>query len=201
MANSLTFELRRKLIHLTSLTPIIIYVLIAKYISKSVALLSLTFFLIVFLSMEFIRIIHKKKLPFIHVFYRHKEKNKIASHVYFMLGIVIAFSIFDFRIAFVALLMTLFGDFAAALVGMKFGKHKIKSVPHKKWEGVIAELVVNLFIGAFFLQNWIIVLVMALTATFVETFFIHADDNMIIPLFAGFNGQIALIILQVLKII
>ncbi|MCK5149717.1 CTP--2,3-di-O-geranylgeranyl-sn-glycero-1-phosphate cytidyltransferase [Candidatus Pacearchaeota archaeon] len=200
MGKSFGFELRRKLIHLTSLIPIILYVLIAKYISRSLALLSLTFVLIIFLSIEFIRIKHKKKIPFIHVFYRNKEKNKIASHVYFMLGIIIAFSIFDFRIAFVALLMTIFGDLTAALVGMKFGKHKIKRVPHKKWEGVIAELAVNLFIGFIFLQNWMLVLVMALTATFVETFFIHADDNMIIPVFAGFNGQIALIILKVLRI-
>jgi len=45
---------------------------------------------------------------------------------------------------------------------------------------------------------WVVVLVMALTATVVETLIYKMDDNLLIPVFAGFNGQVALLVLNYL---
>ena len=92
--------------------------------------------------------------------------------------------------------MTTFGDMAAALFGIQFGKHWLKNIPHTAWEGIIAEFVVDLIVGFLLLSNWMIILAMALTATFVETIFIHTDDNLTIPIFSGFVGQVILLILN-----
>ena len=105
--------------------------------------------------------------------------------------------------------MTTFGDLSAALIGKKFGKHWIKCLKKRAWEGVIAELVANLIVGFVVLRTtfwwtagagygspmWAVIIVMAVTATFVETIISKLDDNLLIPVFAGFNGQIALMII------
>jgi len=44
-------------------------------------------------------------------------------------------------------------------------------------------------------QLWVVVFVMAVTATFVETVIYKMDDNLLIPVFSAFNGQIALVLL------
>jgi dolichol kinase len=95
------------------------------------------------------------------------------------------------------------------LIGKRFGKHWIKQLKKKAWEGVIAELVVDLIVGFLLLRTslwwlkgvgfgqplWPAIIVMALTATFVETIISKLDDNLLIPVFAGFNGQIVLMII------
>jgi dolichol kinase len=42
---------------------------------------------------------------------------------------------------------------------------------------------------------WLIIVVMAITATIVEMVVHHLDDNLLIPIFAGFNGEIILLLL------
>jgi len=192
---NIIFELKRKFIHLFSLLFIAIYVLILNNFNKQIALLSLLGLLILFLVIEYFRLVKKKKIFFIHIFFREFEKEKLAGYIYFILGAIIAFAVFDFKIAIAALLMTTFGDMAAALFGIKFGKKWLKKIPNTAWEGILAELAVNIIIGFIFLQNPIIILAMALTATYVETVFTQADDNLIIPVFAGFIGQVLLMTL------
>ena len=79
------------------------------------------------------------------------------------------------------------------LVGKRFGRTWITKT--KTLEGLLAELCINLIIAYLILGNLVIILVMAFTATLVETLVDKLDDNLIIPLFAGFNGQLALYIL------
>ena len=195
MKKGLGFEIKRKVFHLTSLLYILIFYLMNKYYNKQIALLSIIFIFIFFVSLEFFRIIQKRKIPLFHLLFRSKEEGKLAGNIYFTLGAIIAFAVFDFRIAVAVLLMTTLGDMAAALFGIQFGKHWIKSIPHTAWEGIIAEFAVDVIIGFLILSNWWIILAMALTATFVETVFTHADDNLAIPIFAGFVGQVLLLIL------
>ncbi len=195
MKKRVKFELKRKMFHLTSLLYILVFYLVSRFYNKQLALLSLIFIFLFFTTLEFFRIKGKQKIPFFHVLFRSKEKDNLAGNFYFTIGAIIVFAIFDFRIAVVALLMTTLGDSAAALFGIQFGKHWIKSIPHTAWEGIIAEFTVDILIGFFILSNWRIILAMALTATFVETVFTHLDDNLAIPIFAGFVGQVLLLIL------
>jgi len=187
--SKLTFEAKRKAIHLLGITYIGIYWIALKLFSHTIAMLILLSAFITFIGIEYFRINEHRKIPIIHVFWREKEENSLGGQVYYILGIIIAFAIFDIRIALAVILMTIFGDMAAAMFGIAFGKHWIKKLPNTAWEGVIAEFVVDLAIGYLILGNWMVVIPMAFMATFVETVFPHIDDNLAIPVFAGFIGQ------------
>lgn len=202
MAWDLKKELKRKTIHLLALSFIIIFVLVFTNFGKSLALLALVLLLVLFLEMEYFRLELGKKIPIISKIWRKKEKKRIGGHVFFLIGAIICFAVFDLDIAIAAILMTIFGDMAAALIGKRFGRTWITK--KRAVEGILAELVVNLIIvfvvfgysTGFNLASWVLMVVMAVTATTVETILNELDDNLIIPLFSGFNGQIVRLALK-----
>lgn len=183
---SLKRELQRKAVHVTSVLIVILYY----FLPKEAILLLLTLFLILFLEVEFIRLDLKLKLPFFHKLYRDKEEDRLSGNVFFLIGAIIAISVFYKEIAMAAILMTTIGDSFAALFGKRFGKTWIPKLKDRAVEGCTAEFVVNLLIGFVFLNSWLVILVMAGTATIVETVVNKIDDNLLIPLFSGFNAQI-----------
>lgn len=185
----------RKAIHLTS----IIIVLTYHFFGKEAVLLLLTVYLIVILKLEYFRIEWGKKLPVVHSLFRVKEAERLGGHVFFTIGSIIAISVFSKEIALAAILMTTFGDASAAIFGKAFGRTWINGLEDRAYEGCAAELLVDIIIGWIFLPNWILVLVMAGTATFVETVTNKLDDNLLVPLFSGFNGQLTVLILTYLK--
>lgn len=172
------------------------------------ALLVLSAALIIGIELEYFRIELRYKLPIIHKYFwrfrRKKEAHALGAEIFFLLGAIICFAVFDYRIAIAAILMTTFGDLAAALFGKRYGKHWLLWMKDRAWEGIIAELVVNFAVG-FILFSFIpinnkeiIIAVMAVTATIVETAVHKLDDNLLIPVFAGFNGQLAMMLLALL---
>jgi phytol kinase len=185
----LLFEIRRKAIHSLAVISIPIYYILNRLFDRQITLLLFLFVLMVFIIIEFFRIVKKQKIPIVHIFWRAKEENSLSGLVYFMIGIIIAFTVFDTNIAYAAILMAVFGDMAAAIFGIAFGKHWIKQLNETAWEGIIAEFIVDIIIAWIIFQNWFIVLPMAAIATLVETIFPHVDDNLAIPVFAGFVGQ------------
>lgn len=197
MKKKLIFELKRKVVHLLSLIFLIIYIAVAFLFNKKIALLSLTFILIIFLILDYYRIVKKKKIPLFNIFWRKEEENRLGGNVYFLIGIILSFAFFDYSIALTALLMATFGDMAAALIGIRFGKHYLKKHKNKAWEGIIAQFLVDLIICLFIINSLIISLGMALVATFVETKFRHIDDNLSIPIFSGFIGEILNLIIKI----
>lgn len=200
-------EFSRKLMHLLAGAVIIAHAFLSQTFDEKAALLVLSAVLIVLLELEYIRIELRQKISFLSFWWdlkREKEKNALGSDAFFLLGAIICFAAFDYKIAIIALLMTIFGDMAAALIGTRFGKHWIPKIKDKSWEGALAELAVNIIVGIvianlFSIPNAIaITIIMALTATFIETIAHKIDDNLLIPIFSGFNGQIALLLLGVL---
>ena len=187
--SKLTFELKRKAIHIIGLIYVLIYWLALKYFNHQTAILLLLSILLIVIIIEYFRITHKKKIPIIRFFMRAKEENTLGGQVYYILGIILALSLFEFPIAITVILMTVFGDMAAAIFGITLGKHWIKQLNETAWEGIIAEFIVDILIGYLILANWYIIIPMAAMATFVETIFPHVDDNLTIPIFAGFIGQ------------
>ncbi|MGB2727175.1 MAG: diacylglycerol/polyprenol kinase family protein [Halobacteriota archaeon] len=183
---SLKRELQRKAVHVTSVLIVILYY----FLPKEAILLLLTLFLILFLEVEFIRLDLKLKLPLFHKLYRDKEEDRLSGNVFFLIGAIIAISVFSKEIAMAAILMTTIGDSFAALFGKRFGKTWIPKLKDRAVEGCTAEFAVNLLIGFVFLNSWSVILVMAGTATIVETVVNKIDDNLLIPLFSGFNAQI-----------
>jgi len=201
MDERLSFEIKRKIIHSFSVVYILIYYYVAKYFSHKTALLCLLFIFILLLFIEFVKIRYRKKIPLFEPIYREKEKYRISGSVYLVLGVIITFSVFDFEIAVVSLLMMIFGDMAATLVGMSLGKHWTRNIPGVAWEGIIAEFIVDVLVGFLFLKNAIAILAMALTATFIEAVLNSTDDNLAVPALSGFAGQSVLIFLKLFRLI
>ena len=204
-------ELARKFVHLLSILILVVYYFVSDFFSPKIALIILVFVLIFFLELEYLRIEISKEIPILKHLWKYikrsKEKDKLGGEVFFLIGAILVLAIFDLRVAMVAILMTTFGDMAAALIGKRFGKHWLKYLKQRAWEGILAEFFVDVLIGIiifFFITSspinslaiWIIIFVMALTATIVETLIYKMDDNLLIPIFAGFNGQIVLLILN-----
>jgi len=207
-------EILRKGIHLFSLSFLAIYIIVSDIFNREIALFALTLLLVILIELEYFRIELGdkigKRIPILNIIWknlrREKEKDKFWGEIFFLLGCIIVLSVFDLRIAIAAMLMTTFGDMASALIGKRFGKSWLGFLPNRAWEGIFAEFFVNMIVGMivfswgnisliFSWQIWIIVLVMALTATIVETLIYKLDDNLLIPVFAGFNGQVVMMIL------
>jgi dolichol kinase len=190
----LIFEIKRNLVHLSSVVYILIYYLVEKFFSQSTALLTLVFILILLSFLEFLKMRYNRQIPLFHHIYRDNERNTISGSIYLIIGVIIAFAIFDFNIAVTAILMMIFGDTASAIFG-KIGNHKIDGF-RASWEGIISEFLVDIAIGFIFLNNIPIIFIMALTATFVETVLKPVDDNLAVPVVAGFAGQALMVILR-----
>ena len=180
-------ELGRKLIHLSSILLIFLYNIIDKYYDKTIALFSLTVVLIGALIYEYLRLRLKMKLP-LSEFARFREKNKHTGLIYSVSGIVISFAVFDYNVALAAVLMGIFGDL---VVGLLHGFRNDVFIGRKRRNAseLIVEFIVNFTVGIIVLHNVFIVLMMAMVATAIEAMF-ENEDNLAIPLFSGFFGQI-----------
>jgi dolichol kinase len=139
------------------------------------------------------------KIPFFYMMYREHEADRLGGHIYFALGSIAVISLFNKEIAYAAVLMTTFGDMAAALIGKFYGKRRIfREVfkNDKSLEGSASEFITDLVVGLVITGNPIVSLVMAFSATLTETAVNKIDDNLVVPIFSGFFGQITLVLLM-----
>lgn len=185
-------EVKRKTVHFLSLLVILFFIVISDTWGTQIALFLLVGLLIIFLELDFVRVELREKIPFFWRLYRRHETNQMSGSAFFLIGSIIALSAFDLPIALAAILMTTFGDMASALIGRRFGRLHI--MKNRSIEGIIAEFAVDLIIGYLLLSNAWIAIAMALTATIIETILHKLDDNLMIPLFAGFVGQLLTLI-------
>ena len=91
-------ELIRKAIHLLSIFFLIIYLFFAETANHKVALLILSFILIVLLEFEYARVELGAKIPLLKKFWeyrREKEKETLGGEIYFLIGAIISLAIFD----------------------------------------------------------------------------------------------------------
>jgi len=201
-------------VHFLSVFVLLLYFFIADIFSARIALFILVLILIVLIELEYMRIEVGRRIPLLSDLWRYmrrtKEKDRLGGDVFFLIGAILVLSIFDVKIAIAAILMTTFGDLSAAVVGSRFGYHKLPFFKEMSWEGSLAELAVDFLIAFFVFFNpfvygtlllsnyalWGVVIVMAVTATVVETLVYKLDDNLMIPVFAGFNGQMIFYILS-----
>jgi len=205
-------ELARKFVHILTIFILLVYFIVSDWFSRQIALLILVLILIVFLEFEYLRLEVGREIPILNKIWkivrRDKEKDRLGGDIFFLVGAILVLSVFDLRIAIAAILMTTLGDLSASLIG-RCGKHQLGFLKDRTWEGVFAELVVDLVIGVLvffvdwssfsFVFSWsllIVVLVMVVVATVIETIVYKMDDNLLIPIFSGFAGQVALLILR-----
>lgn len=196
MAPSLKKEILRKFFHLMEVPAVLVYSLIRHFWSEQAAAIALTALLLLLLEIEYIRLEVKPKLPRVLNVFRARERNNVTSMVFFVAATIISFGTFDYDIALLALLLTVFGDLVSALVGIKFGRHIL--VGKKTWEGFLAGLVMNIIVGFLVIPSLPVVFIpMALVASLVEVLTNKLDDNITVPLFAGFSGQMIVYALNI----
>ena len=199
MVWGIVHEVGRKIIHITILLVLGAYFVVQDWLvengygevlAKQIALLMIVGILLIFLVLEYLRLELGWKMPLFSQFIRPKEQNRMFGVIYFLSATIISLAVFNTKIALAALLMTTFGDMAAALIGKSYGTTLIYK--NKTWAGFLGELVVNLAVCFWLLDNIYVIITMSFVATIVETLSDELDDNLIIPLFSGFAGQVIL---------
>lgn len=184
-------ETRRKSVHLVSTLIVLIY----EFFGKEVVLWVLMSFLVTVLILDYFRLEHDVIIPFFYIMYREHEADRLGGHIFFALGAISVVALFTKEIAYAAVLMTTFGDMAAALIGKFYGKRRVFQKifkNDKSIEGSASEFTIDFFIGLLIIGNPVVSLIMAFFATLTETAVNKLDDNLIVPVFAGFFGQVTL---------
>jgi len=121
--------------------------------------------------------------------HRQEETGRLSGLLWTLSGSFLTMLIFpDKRIVVASLLFLAFGDASAALIGKKFGKHKI--LKQKSLEGSLACFCACLAVGLLFLNRPLAV-AGAFTATFIELIPWPLNDNFWMPLVS--SGILALI--------
>ena len=188
MKTKLKKEILRKLFHLYQLPVILGYILLKYYFSEGIAIFALAVILMAILELESLRLEWKVKVPDPMGLLRRHEKSRVTGSLYMIISTIIVFTVFDFKIALVALLLTVFGDLASAIIGIRFGKHRLKN--GKSWEGLLGGFIINLLVAFIFLMDYpVIAVVMAAVASFTEITTYKLDDNLTVPLFSAFFGH------------
>jgi dolichol kinase len=177
----------RKLLHLsTALVPV--GYIFAPRITVVVSLFSLAFFSLIvdFLRLE-IEPIGKKFNRYLGKLLWEKEKDTITAATHYAVAAFLSVYFFDKWIAIAVLLFLAFGDTAAHVIGVKWGRKRIGSKQSEKTiEGSFACMVICLSISSLLPQPGLFVLfVGSVVASLVEFFPFGIDDNFTLPLISG----------------
>ncbi len=127
-----------------------------------------------------------KKLPFYHWLQRPHEVEGFHSATLGFAGSVIAYKLFALPVAIAAISMLVYGDAAAAVVGMYAGR--------KGWFWKTNAMLLLSVIVGWYLLGWIGVL-MGVAATIAEAVTLRIDDALAVPVIAGIVGQVLFVLL------
>jgi dolichol kinase len=127
------------------------------------------------------------KLPLYHHLQRPHEVESFHSATLMVISSIIVYKLFALPIAIAAIAMLVFGDSAAAVVGI-LSKNKKKTA---FWR-TAAMLVVSVAIG-YVVFGWIGA-VMGIVATLAECLVTKIDDAITIPIFAGLAGHVLMLL-------
>ena len=195
MISDIAKEVKLKAIHLTILAAIAFYYLVNTFFTKQIALLALVGIFLIFLGFEYLRLELRIKIPFFTKLLRPKEEYSLYGVVFFLISSLICLAIFDTPIALAALLMTTFGDMIAAVAGKMYGTTILyrNKTAVGFGTGLLANLFIAVIISLTFAINLYVPLVMAFVAAITELLVEELDDNLVVPIVAGFVGQILLL--------
>jgi len=187
-ADRMLEELKRKAIHLTSLVIPVGYYFLPETTSRRALLIAV----LVAIIIEAVRLneprVGRMTLNLAGALLRESEKTNLFGSTYLILGSLLCAYSFEKAVVVAAVSFLILGDAAAALVGRAFGRISIFG---KTLEGSLACFAVCMIIGAGVLRlPFSVSAGGALAATIFELFPIPLDDNLRIPLAAGFAMQL-----------
>ena len=124
-------------------------------------------------------------------FMRESEKKSFSGFPFYALGVALSLTLYQEKLAILAILFLIFSDPISAVFGVIFGKDKI--LPNKSLQGATAGFVtcyfLALFYGLLYLRPSFDLLSFSLFAGFVgmvsELASGKIDDNLTIPLISG----------------
>lgn len=121
------------------------------------------------------------------VFLRPREIDRsVAASTWVALSTAVAFTVFDYTVAFAAVCFLAFGDSAAGLVGQKWGQSRVWN---KTIEGtaafVLVSLLVSLVLASVTKTELAPLVIGGLVAAAIEMLPLRLNDNLTIPLASG----------------
>ncbi len=191
--HELVREGARKVVHLSTLSIPVVYLMYG----RETTLAFLVYCIVGFLMAEFVRIELRVRIPFFHTIAREREAEHVGAELFFLLGALVAVATYTKAVACAVILMTSLGDMVASLVGKAVRGprlYKDKTVAGTGAElvmDIVAVILVGQYVPAIALPA-AVVFAMAIAATVVETLVERIDDNLAIPVIAGFIGNLML---------
>lgn len=177
-------DIRRKIVHLSTLIIPFGYGIV----SKEIALTFLIPFFLCYLFVDLLRHLHPRfALIFQRYFFgkvlRENERLNLMGSTYFLFSTIITILLFPKSIAIVSLLILIISDTASGLVGKGIGRIRVFK---KTLEGSLAFLLTSILIVWSYpgLDRFSGTLA-ALGATLIEVSPLALDDNLSIPLVSG----------------
>ena len=132
---------------------------------------------------------------------RKKERNAAGPQIYIITGFVFSYMLFmvslvNILAVFSGILIACLSDAAAALIGRKYGKHKVKvrSKDTKTIEGFLAGMIVAYIIGLI-LVGPVYAIIGAVIFFITDYFPIYTADNLLNPIFIPIGIQLFSLIL------
>jgi len=123
---------------------------------------------------------------FANRFTRASERYQIAAYIPEYFAAYFILLCFNFKILVISIVVSALGDAAAALFGVRLGKHPIPFTKKKSLEGAGAGFGVTFLVGLIYVKFW---LALALAGIMVATDFIEdpkttfLSDNFLNPVF------------------
>lgn len=175
----LIIELKRKAFHQLSLLIPLGYLIFPKTLALQI-LLPLTITITVAdIARFYVPRVNKLFVRYFGKLMRDHENSRLTGSTNLLWGAVISIWLFPKSYAILGLLFLIISDSVAALIGKKYGRHKLFN---KSLEGSSAFLVSSLLISLFFPSLSILQRIIAATiAAFFELLPIPVDDNFLIP--------------------
>ena len=133
-----------------------------------------------------------KLLPFTRFIMRAEEQLKESAMVPFAMAVLLTIITFPKHIALVGIYTLAFADPLSAIIGIRFGKHKIS--PTRSYEGsgafFFATFFTSLFIlagysGGFTFSAFMVSFILGIACTLFDMIPLKIDDNLTIPLFTS----------------
>lgn len=119
----------------------------------------------------------------------HEDSIRLSAHSLFLLGVFLSLAYLDTGLVFIAAAMTI----VATIGGDAFRHYRVKHFPFSgSTQGFIMAFFLSACAGFSFLPSYIIVIPMALTAAFIESFASYKEDHLLVPICATLVGQIIL---------